>query len=129
MTITLTIFHRNFRLVDNYQRKYDCAVLYLSYINKLTIVDSTFSNNNCTSVAAKCSIFHLQGTVGFYRNTGYSGGTLAFHHDETKQTAGIVNAMILNPHISVYIVNNTAVRYGGGILADGECTIEHYCFF
>ena len=32
-------------------------------------------------------------------------------------------------HTSVYIVNKTAVRYGGGLLADDECTTGHYCFF
>jgi len=39
------------------------------------------------------------------------------------------SSMILNPHTSVYIVNNTAVRYGGGILADEEYSKGHYCFF
>jgi len=34
--------------------------------------------------------------------------------------------MILNSNATVYIVNNTAVRYGGGILADDECTKGHY---
>ena len=42
---------------------------------------------------------------------------------------GMEYFMILNPHTSVYIVNNTAVRYGGGILADEECAKGHYCFF
>jgi len=103
----------------------------LSCINNLTIVNSTFSDNNCTSVAARCSIFHLKETVGFYRNTGYSGGALAFYdaHCESKGTFRIGNFMILNAHTSVYIVYNTAVWYGGGILADEECTMEHYCFF
>jgi len=80
MTIVSTIFHRNFMLVRNYLRC-DCAVLYLTYVKNITIVNSTFSDNNCTSVVAKSSIFHLQGTVEFYRNTGYSGGALAFYHD------------------------------------------------
>ena len=65
-------------------------------------------------------------------NTGYSGGALAFYHDahcESKQTVRIENSMILNPHTSVYIINNTAVWYGGGILADDECTKGRYCFF
>jgi len=95
-------------------------------------VNSTFSNNNCTSLATKNSTFHLQGTVRFYRNTGYSGGALAFYNDahcESKGTIRIENSMILNPHTSVYIVNNTAVQYGGGILADDECTIGRDCFF
>jgi len=37
--------------------------------------------------------------------------------------------VILNPHTSVYIVNNTAMQYSGGIVADDVCVVEHYCFF
>ena len=62
----------------------------------------------------------------------YSGGDLAFHRDihcESKWKVKIENSIILNPHTSVYVVNNTAVRYGGGILADDECTVGRYCFF
>ena len=131
MTIASTIFQQNFGLVDNNLRKYDCAVLYLSYTN-ITIVNSTFSDSNCTAIAANSSIFHLQGTVEFYRNTGYSGGALAFYRDAYCQSGPrvrIESSMILTPHTSVYIVNNTAVRYGGGILVDEECTMERYCFF
>ena len=130
ITIGSTTFHRNIWPADASRRKYNCFVLYLSYIKNITIVNSTFSDNNCTSIAAKSSIFHLQGMVGFYRNTGYSGGALAFHCDtdcESKQSSIMENSMILNPHTSAYIVNNTAVQYGGGILA--ECAVEHYCFF
>ena len=132
ITLLSTIFHGNFMLVDNYLGNYDCAVLYLSGSKKVTIVNSTFSDNNCTTLATKSSIFHLQGSVGFYRNTGYSGGALTFNcdaHCETKLTVGIENTMILKLHTSVYIVNNTAVQYGGGILVDDECTKGQYCFF
>ena len=62
----------------------------------------------------------------------YRGGDLAFHRDihcESKWKVKIENSIILNPHTSVYVVNNTAVRYGGGILADDECTVGRYCFF
>ena len=128
MTLAETTFHRNFMAASNHVQKYDCSVVYLSNTTNITIVNSTFSDNNCTSIAAKNSTFHLQGTVGFYRNTGYSGGALAFHHDAIP-TVKIKNFMTLDPHTSVHIVNNTAVRYGGGILAEDECTMKHYCFF
>ena len=128
LTLISTIFYRNLKLSDNLQRKYDCSVLYLSYVKNITLVNSVFMDNNCTSITAKHSIFHLQGTVGFYRNRGHSGGALAFHHD-AMPTVRIENFMILNPHTSVYIVNNTAVHYGGGILAGEECRWERYCFF
>ena len=130
ITLGSTTFHRNVWPADTSQRKYNCCVLYVSYIKNITIVNSTFSDNNCTSVTAKGSIFHLQGIVEFYRNTGYSGGALALRRDtdcKSKQSSIMENSMILNPHTSVYIVNNTAVRYGGGILA--ECAVGHYCFF
>ena len=127
VTLTSTNFHRNFML-DTLQREHDCSVLYLNCVRNITIVNSTFSDNNCTSVAAKSSIFHFQGTVEFYRNTGYSGGALAFHYDAIPAVR-IKNFMTLDPHTTVYIVNNTVLQYGGGILAEDECTMEHYCFF
>ena len=134
MTIVSTSFHRNFMFADHHLREYDCDVLYLSCVKNITIMNSTFSDNNCTSIAAKSTIFHLHGMLGFYRNTGYSGGALAFHRDTdcesiVSQTIRIENSMILNPHTTVYMVNNTAVRYGGGIVADDECTTGRYCFF
>ena len=131
ITLVSTLFHRNFKLANILQRKFDCAVLYLSWARNITIVNSTFSDNNCTSITAKASTFHLQGTIRFSRNAGYSGGALAFCHDtdgESEQQVRIENSMILNPHTSVYIVNNTAVQYGGGIV-DDECTKGRYCFF
>ena len=130
LRLVLAIFQRNFMLTPTVGREYNCSVLYLSCVKNITIVNSTFSDNNCTSITVKGTIFHLQGTVGFYRNTGYSGGALAFHRDTDCWRARLINtSMILNPHTSVYIVNNTAVQYGGGILAEDECTMEHYCFF
>jgi len=132
ITLVSAIFLRNFMLVNNLQREYHCSVLYLSCVKDIMIVNSTFSDNNCTSVAAKSSLFYLHGTVGFYRNTGYSGGALAFYYDarcESKLTIRIENSMMLIPHTSVYIVNNTAVQYGGGILADDVCREGGYCFF
>ena len=131
MTLALATFHRNI-FVDNLQGIHDCAVLYFSCVKNIAVVNSTFSDNKCTSLAAKSSVFHFHGMVGFYRNTGYRGGALAFHRDpycESRQTVRIENSMILNPNTTVYIVNNTAVRYGGGILADDECTVGRYCFF
>lgn len=40
MTIVSTIFHRNFNPDDILQRKYDCAVLYLSYVGGIAIENS-----------------------------------------------------------------------------------------
>ena len=57
--------------------------------------------------------------MGFYRNIGYNGGALAFRSAALK----------LSPHTIVNMVNNTAVQYGGGILADDECITEAPCFF
>lgn len=100
ITIVSTIFHKNFMLVDNHLRKYDSSVLYLVCIKNLTTVNSTFSDSNCTSLATKNPILYLQQTVGFCRNTGYSGGALAFHHDahcESRWSVRIENSMIVNP--------------------------------
>lgn len=57
ITLMSTIFRRNFRLVDNPQRRYGWAVLHLTCVNSITIVNSKFSDNHCTSIAGISSIF------------------------------------------------------------------------
>ena len=86
------------------------AVLHLSCVNNITIVNSKFSDNDCTLIAGIGSIFHLQKTVEFYSNTSYSGGALAFHCNtncDSTHTERIGISMMLNPHTSAYIINNT----------------------
>jgi len=77
VTIASTTFDKNDMLTPA-QREYNCTVLYLEKVKNITIMDSTFSDNNCTCILMKRSIFHAQGIVGFYRNRGYDGGALAF---------------------------------------------------
>lgn len=93
ITIVSTIFHKILCLLIRNMTVLLC-------IKNLMTVNSTFSDSNCTSLATKNPILYLQQTVGFCRNTGYSGGALAFHHDahcESRWSARIENSMILNP--------------------------------
>ena len=41
----------------------------------------------------------------------------------------VKSSMILKPHTIMYMINNTAVQYGGGILVNMECVAETPCMF
>ena len=100
--------------------KYKCAVIHLIQAMNVSLVNSTFTENNCTCISTKESVLHLEGTAGFYGNTGYNGGALALVTN---------SSLILKPHTIMYVINNTAVQYGGGILVNEECVAETPCFF
>ena len=117
-----TTFMKNAGIRSVAKKEYECAVVHLDQVLMVTLVDTTFIENNCTCISAKSSILHFKGTVGFYRNRGYNGGALAF-----LEVSG--NALTLSPHTNVNIVNNTAVWHGGGILVDDECINKAPCFF
>ena len=106
---------------------HNCAVVYLNKVMNITLVNTTFIDNNCTCISTKSSILHFKGRVGFYRNIGYNGGALAFHKGTCGSMANCL--LMLSPHTNVNIINNTAVWYGGGILADDECITDDPCFF
>ena len=116
-----TTFVKNTGIWSVTKKEYDCAVVYLGQATNVTLVNTTFIENNCTCISAKRSSLQFKGTVGFYRNIGYNGGALAFFEDS-------FNVLTLKPHTNVNIVNNTAVQYGGGILVD-ECIADDPCFF
>ena len=51
--------------------KFKCVVIHLNQAMDVKLVNSTFTENNCTCISTRESVIHLEGTLGFYRNTGY----------------------------------------------------------
>ena len=111
--------------VQSLTKEYDCAVVHINQATIVTLVNTTFIENNCTCISINRSILHFKETIGFYRNIGYNGGALAFL--EYSSTA--YSLLMLQPHTNVNMANNTAVQYGGGILVDDICIIDVPCFF
>ena len=84
---------------------------------------STFFNNSIPAVYSYNSIVHFHGVNVFRKNTGgQCGGALVLR---------INSQMYLHRGTQVYIVENTALKYGGGICVDGGSVPETYdvCFW
>lgn len=107
------------------QYNYMCAVVHFAQAMNVTFVNSTFTENKCTCISMQESVLHFEGTLGFYRNVGFDGGALSFLVYSLVTNSSI----ILKPHTVMYVINNTAVHYGGGILVNEECVAETPCFF
>ena len=82
-----------------------------------------FFNNNIPAVSAYNSELHFHGVNVFRNNTGRQcGGALVLRID---------SHIYLHRGTQVYILENTALKYGGGICVDGGSYIEIYdlCFY
>ena len=90
-----------------------CGVLYFAE-NGLTILTNVnITDNNCTGIAAAQSMIEMYGNITIQNNRGFNGGGLLL----------CANAvMFLTKGVKVYITNNRAQNYGGGIYAEYECS-------
>ena len=114
--------------VQSLTKEYDCAVVHVTKVMNVTLVNTTFIENNCTCISINRSILHFKRIVSFYRNMGYNGGALVILKN-TLCSLATSSSLTLSPHTVVNMVNNTAVQYGGGILAVSECNTKVPCFF
>ena len=67
---------------------------------------TVFYNNSITAVYSIAGDLHFYGVNNFRNNTGVCGGALSLNHN---------SLMYLHPGTQLYIVGNSAVKYGGGI--------------
>ena len=84
----------------------------LSIINtEVHFKQTRFFNNNIPAVSTYNSDLHFHGVNVFENNTGRQcGGALVLTVD---------SQMYLHQGTQVYVLNNTALKYGGGICVDG----------
>ena len=90
-----------------------CGVLFIGENGQTILRDLHITDNNCTGLAAAQSTLDMHGTITIERNTGFNGGGILL----------CANAVIfLSEDVEVYIQNNYAQNYGGGIYAEFECS-------
>ena len=90
-----------------------CGVLYFAE-NALTVLrDTIISDNNCSGIAAAQSIVKMYGNISIERNRGYNGGGILLCSNAV---------MFLSEGVQVYLVQNNAQKFGGGIYAEFECS-------
>ena len=100
------------------------SVVILAAIGNITFLDSEFTNNTGTAIEAYDSEIHFQGETMIYGNTAMYGGGLGLRGH---------SYVYLRPEAYVYIINNHAIRRGGGIHYSNIYSIygsaELLCFF
>ena len=99
------------------------AALYLFNLQKVTLSASYFIHNNVTGVFAEESLLSFTGINKFIGNRGYYGGGI---HLQCDYSTGVIKHSLLSLSDTtlvgkLYILNNTAKTYGGGIVAGEEC--------
>ena len=100
------------------------GVLHLLNVNHITLNDTQFKNNFCSSIYALRSKIACRGHLEFHNNKADKGG--AFNLDCTLDPSLIY----LYPESKLYMSNNSA-KYGGAITAREDCGASntHKCFF
>ena len=83
---------------------------------------TVFYNNSLSAVRAQGSDVHFRGVNIFRNNTGVCGGALYLNQG---------SLMYLHPGAQIYIIENTGLKYGGGICVDNGI-LKRYtsaCFY
>ena len=81
-----------------------------------------FYNNSLSAIRTKGSDLHFHGVNIFRNNTGVCGGALSLN---------LGSLMYLHPGTQIYIIENTGLKYGGGICVDSGSVTKYLstCFY
>ena len=103
-----------------------CSTFYLESAN-VTLINSNFTENNCTGLHANGSTVTIKGTVHFRNNIAHTGGAIRLSRKLTYRRYSlqqVIQSSLLNlNNTQVYITGNSAMQFGGGISVD-YCTPE-----
>ena len=133
---SLRIYNARYIIIQKciFQRDFDyCSVIKISNVINVTLRNSNISNNNCTGIELLGSRINFEGIVNITGNTGHRGGAISlirklmYGHGELY-----FSELIFKTASEVYIANNSAKGYGGGIYTDETCeerNLEKKCFF
>ena len=128
------------------------GIVHINEMSNVTIMDSSFLNNNCSAIYMTDSDLHLESNVSFVDNTASSGGGIHANGSNIIHLSGTVSFtrnkaitggalhidslshqkttfLYLLPNTTIYMTDNTALYYGGGIAVSGACSGTTYCFF
>lgn len=110
-----------------------CSVLCTSNLANITLRDSNISNNTCSGIRLVGSRINFEGVINISGNNGSRGGAIWLGRKIWSGYGGLpFSELILKNTSEVYIINNSAVAYGGGVYSDETCkerNAEKKCFF
>ena len=96
------------------------AVVSLSYLYNISLIDCYFVANKGTAVQIDYSTVQVQGTLEFRNNEAFQKGSLAFDGN---------SCLVMGNNTHILFQNNSATHVGGGIYVEGlpqtdQCFIQ-----
>ena len=107
--------------IDGQTSSTSSVFLVSEQLGETLIADSLFSDNGGSAIAAIFSIITFSGIVEIRNNTGTYGAGISLCE---------ASYIILHLNTTIFIHDNKAVKYGGGIYIESICSQSHpLCFF
>ena len=104
------------------------SVLYAYQVANVFVRDTSIANNNCTGIFAQMSTIEVGGNVWITNNTAPEGAGIVLDYSSDEGDTNKPN-LLLNNATSLYVRNNHALNYGGGIAIRTAGKILRQCFF
>ena len=111
---------------NNSGARLSCSTLYVkSLVDTMLLDNVNIKGNKCTAITLASSKLTVANSLNITSNVGYNGGGFSL------ENADAVPQLFLLDKSIVFIINNTAETYGGGILSQQNCAngISSECFF
>ena len=96
------------------------AALNVDKIINFTISNVDISDNRCTAIALVASRMKIENRLNLTRNSGRLGGGIALQGDSVLTRIRYSQLLLTNSSM-VFVIENTASTYGGGIYSDETC--------
>lgn len=121
--INNSIFKKNYGSHDT------CSTISVRLVSSIILENLNITDNDCTAITSVASNIEIRQRVNLVNNTGLNGTGLQLLAG--KVLANLVPSRInMSSESQLYIINNTARLYGGGIYTDQTCEkVPLCCFF
>ena len=104
------------------------SVIHLNEVESMFFTTTRIANNMCRGIHVNMSSIEVGRNVWISNNTAKQGAGILFDCYPPSQYA-IMSYMLLNMNSSLYIQDNHAESYGGGIMFESGCNEPEICFF
>ena len=124
-----TTFSNNYRSLQSRRLDFtDSSVIFLNKVGYFLLADSRIENHMAGGIYAYMSTLGIEGKVWIANNTATNGAGIHFdcHPDSTHTSSQL---MFRSSNSTLYIKENKASEYGGGIAVKTGCNFPEVCFF
>ena len=103
-------------------------VIYLENIKDLFLTDISINDNNCRGIQANMSSIVIEDNVRITNNYAIQGAGIFFVCYTLGNKSPMSRLVLINSS-SLYIQDNHAQSFGGGIVVQSGCSVPELCFF